>query len=155
MEREAKLGFTQSVSISWLSYRGALSQWLPWWCGDLNIQMLARFAESFENFPESQSRVLSSSTRIFVFICVYEVVCYASSLRVTSRDLSLEYYLLNLIPSRDSRFFFSPQGPDQLWGQPSLICNGYEGLFPQGWSGRDMKLVAHLYLVLRLQMVER
>jgi hypothetical protein len=22
--------------------------------------------------------------------------------------------------------------PDRLWGPPSLLCNGYQGLFPQG-----------------------
>jgi hypothetical protein len=26
-----------------------------------------------------------------------------------------------------ARFFFSPQRPDQLWGPPSLLSNGYRG----------------------------
>jgi hypothetical protein len=28
-----------------------------------------------------------------------------------------------------TRFFSSPQRPDRLWSQPSLISNGYRGLF--------------------------
>jgi hypothetical protein len=28
-----------------------------------------------------------------------------------------------------ARFFFSPRGPDRLWGPPSLISNGYWWLF--------------------------
>jgi hypothetical protein len=30
------------------------------------------------------------------------------------------------------RFFSSPQRPDRLWGQPSLLSNGYRELFRRG-----------------------
>jgi hypothetical protein len=29
-------------------------------------------------------------------------------------------------------FFSSPCHPDQSWGLPSLLSNGYQGLFPRG-----------------------
>jgi hypothetical protein len=29
------------------------------------------------------------------------------------------------------RFFFSPRRPDWFWGPPSLLYNGYQGLFPR------------------------
>jgi hypothetical protein len=31
-----------------------------------------------------------------------------------------------------SRIFSSPHHPDRLWGPPSLLCNGYQRLFPRG-----------------------
>jgi hypothetical protein len=34
--------------------------------------------------------------------------------------------------SRGLEFFTSPPCPDQLWGPPSLLSNGYEGFFPWG-----------------------
>jgi hypothetical protein len=41
-------------------------------------------------------------------------------------------------------FFYSPQRPDRPCGPPTLLSNGYHGLFPWGRSGRGVKLNTHL-----------
>jgi hypothetical protein len=53
-----------------------------------------------------------------------------------------------------ARFFSSPQCPDQLWGPPNLLLNGYLELFPWGKISRDMKLITRLHHVPRSRKVE-
>jgi hypothetical protein len=36
------------------------------------------------------------------------------------------------MPEKGGGFFFYPLRPDRLWGPPSLLYNGYRGLFPRG-----------------------
>jgi hypothetical protein len=36
------------------------------------------------------------------------------------------------VSNKRKRFFSRPQRPDQLWGPPSLLFNGYRRLFPVG-----------------------
>jgi hypothetical protein len=48
-----------------------------------------------------------------------------------------------------ARIFTSPCHPDRLWGPPSLLSNGYHGLFTRGLSGRGVKLTTHLQLMPR------
>jgi hypothetical protein len=41
------------------------------------------------------------------------------------------YFSPSSIPGR-ARFLSSPQRPDRLWGPPSFLSDGYQGLFPRG-----------------------
>jgi hypothetical protein len=50
------------------------------------------------------------------------------------------------------KFFSSPPRPNRLWGPPSLLSNGYQGLLPREQSGRGVKLTNHLHLVPRSRM---
>jgi hypothetical protein len=36
------------------------------------------------------------------------------------------------IPGGGQKHFSSPKGPDQPWGQPSLLYNGHRGCFSEG-----------------------
>jgi hypothetical protein len=57
--------------------------------------------------------------------------------------------------SRQGKQIFStPQHLDQLWGPPSLLSNGYHGMYSRGKSSGDVKLTTHLHLVPRSRMVE-
>jgi hypothetical protein len=48
-----------------------------------------------------------------------------------------------------SRIFSPPRYPDRLWGPPSLLSNGYQGLLPRGYSGWGVNLTTHPQLVPR------
>jgi hypothetical protein len=53
------------------------------------------------------------------------------------------------IPVKGKRFFSSLQRPDRLRGPPSLLYNGYLGLFPRWLSDWGVKLTPHLHIVPR------
>jgi hypothetical protein len=48
-----------------------------------------------------------------------------------------------------SSIFSSPRCPDWPWGSPSLLSNGYLGLFPQEYRGSCVKLTISLQQVPR------
>jgi hypothetical protein len=62
-----------------------------------------------------------------------------------SRDTSVSIKTRQLVGrpwtnvQQDWHFFSSPPRPDRLWGPPSLLSNGYQGLFSPGvnWLGNE------------------
>jgi hypothetical protein len=50
--------------------------------------------------------------------------------------------------------FTTPQRADRMWDPPSLLSNGYWGLFTQGSSGQGNQLTTHLHLVSSSRMME-
>jgi hypothetical protein len=56
---------------------------------------------------------------------------------VPEKILNFDYIIIIIIiiiivvvQNGGCEFFSSPPRPDRCWGPPSLISNGYEGLFP-------------------------
>jgi hypothetical protein len=58
------------------------------------------------------------------------------------------------IPGRSKILFCTTQRPNRLWDPPSLLCNGYRGLFPWGSIGQVAMLTTQLHLVPRSRMKE-
>jgi hypothetical protein len=53
---------------------------------------------------------------------------------------------------RSWEFFSLPPCSDWFWGLSSLLSNGYQGHFPWGQRGRDVKLTTHLHLPQKSRM---
>jgi len=47
-------------------------------------------------------------------------------------------------PGRGSIHICAPERPDQLWGPPSLLFNGYRGSLGVNWPGPDSHLLSRL-----------
>jgi hypothetical protein len=56
------------------------------------------------------------------------------------------------IPGRGKRCISSQKRWDRLWGPPSLLFNGYWGLFLWIWSSRSVKHITHCQLVPKSRM---
>jgi len=56
--------------------------------------------------------------------------------------------MTGLIPGKGKDFYLCHHVHTSPWAPYSLLSNGYQGLFPQEWSGQGMK-TTHLHLVLR------
>jgi hypothetical protein len=52
------------------------------------------------------------------------------------------------------RFFSSLKRQERLWGELSLLSNGFQGLFLRRKSGWGVKLTTHLHLAPRSKMVK-
>jgi hypothetical protein len=77
-----------------------------------------------------------------------------SSLGIETRLRAGRPRRLSSISGRDKRFFSSPQHPDELWGPPSLLFNGYQGVMQQAReaehlppSGAEVKNGGAIYIL--------
>jgi hypothetical protein len=72
---------------------------------------------------------------IYIYVCVCVCLCVCVRARQESSvGIATEYGPdgPRSIPGNGKRFFFTLRRQDRLWGPPSLLSNGYRGLFPRG-----------------------
>jgi hypothetical protein len=70
----------------------------------------------------------------WLFVLHYSVFCFYLSLRDKAgiTNVCTGWMVGGSGPCRDWEFFSLSPYPDRLWGPPSLLSNGYQGLFPWG-----------------------
>jgi hypothetical protein len=61
-----------------------------------------------------------------------DVYVGGSSTWLTLRTWTFLQNVRSEFESRWGKIFSSPRRPDRFWGTPSLLSNGYRGLFPRG-----------------------
>jgi hypothetical protein len=100
--------------------------------------------------------ILSLADFLRILLSVVWKVPIGNESRDSSVGIATEYGQNDRgsIPKRSKSFSSTPQRPNQLWGPPILLFNGYGGLFPRGESGRDVKLTSYLNLVPRSRKTE-
>jgi hypothetical protein len=123
------------MEVKWVSVTARSSVKL-WWFGQLNsLQELLKFENwHYASFPHLKVEWWLESQ---------------DSVVVIATGCGLDDEGVRVLVPVGSRIFSSPRCPGRLWGSPSLLSNGYWGLFAQGQSGRGVKLTTHFQLVPR------
>jgi hypothetical protein len=113
------------------------------------ISLMLPNASAFEHvFYALLLRILHS-----YFLCILSTI--STWLSQDTSVYLVTYYRLDVpgtTPGRDKIFLSSVAS--RLWGPPSLLSNGYQGLFPRGLKDQGVRLSTHLRLMPRSRMVE-
>jgi hypothetical protein len=89
-------------------------------------------------FPRSTSRLFLAPAKLLNRSFAIFLVLYHACLRAR-----IPHFLLSPVAvwvCLPSGKYISSSRPDRFWGPPSLLSNGYRGIFLLGYNGRGVKL---------------
>ena len=85
--------------------------------------------------------MVSSCEQCILFLMTHKFSLYKE---YGEREYATDWQMCGSIPGTGKAVFSSPEHPDSFWSPPSLLFNGYWGIFPWQSSSRGVNLTTQV-----------